>query len=124
MRSVDRSSGRAIHRAGPRTTNAPPDSSTSTRRAARWLRLTGGPDGARHAGLGIVDITQRVADIVGTPHALALSSGTAALHLALEGLGVGPGDDVITATLTFAATANAITYLGARPVFVEPVNDT
>lgn len=56
---------------------------------------------------------------VQVPHALALSSGTAALHLALEVLGVGPGDDVWVSTLTFAASANAIRYVGARPVFVD-----
>jgi pyridoxal phosphate-dependent aminotransferase EpsN len=56
---------------------------------------------------------------VGVPHACALSSGTAGLHLALVLLGVGQGDDVMTSTLTFAATANAITYAGARPVFVD-----
>ncbi|MCB9689605.1 MAG: aminotransferase class I/II-fold pyridoxal phosphate-dependent enzyme [Alphaproteobacteria bacterium] len=55
----------------------------------------------------------------GMPHAAALSSGTAGLHLALLLLGVGVGDLVITATLTFAATANAITYVGAVPVFVD-----
>lgn len=53
------------------------------------------------------------------PHALALSSGTAALHLALEVLGVGAGDEVYCSTLTFAATANAIRYLGAVPVFLD-----
>ena len=53
------------------------------------------------------------------PHAAALSSGTAALHLALLLLGVGPGDDVLVPTLTFVATANAVTYVGARPVFVD-----
>src|SRR5262245_22599148 len=53
------------------------------------------------------------------PHAVALSSGTAALHLALLALGVGRGDAVWTSTLTFAATANAIAYVGATPVFVD-----
>ncbi len=53
------------------------------------------------------------------PHALALSSGTAALHLALEVLGVEPGDEVWCSDLTFAATANAIRYVGAIPVFVD-----
>src|SRR5258705_2946286 len=53
------------------------------------------------------------------PHAVALSSGTAALHLALLVLGVGHGDEVWTSTLTFAATANAIAYTGATPVFID-----
>ena len=56
---------------------------------------------------------------VGVPHAAALSSGTAALHLALRLLGVGAGDEVLTSTLTFAATANAVTYVGARPTFLD-----
>jgi len=59
------------------------------------------------------------AAVVGAGHAAAMSSGTAALHLALLLVGVKPGDEVITSTLTFAATANAITYCGARPVFVD-----
>lgn len=61
---------------------------------------------------------------VGAGHAVALSSGTAALHLGLLGLGVGAGDVVLTATMTFAATANAITYTGARPYFVDAERDT
>lgn len=60
-----------------------------------------------------------VASCVGVPHAVALSSGTAALHLALLALGVGAGDTVWTSSLTFAATANAIAYAGATPVFVD-----
>ncbi len=56
---------------------------------------------------------------VGASHALALSSGTAALHLALIHQGVGPGDEVLVSTLTFSASANPIVYLGARPVFVD-----
>jgi pyridoxal phosphate-dependent aminotransferase EpsN len=53
------------------------------------------------------------------PHALALSSGTAALHLALEVMGIGPGDEVWVSTLTFVASANAVRYVGATPVFVD-----
>jgi pyridoxal phosphate-dependent aminotransferase EpsN len=53
------------------------------------------------------------------PHALALASGTAALHLALAVLGVGTGDEVWLSTLTFAATANAVRYVDATPVFVD-----
>jgi len=55
----------------------------------------------------------------GRKHAVALSSGTAALHLGLLALGVSPGDFVICSTLTFVATANAILYVGAIPVFVD-----
>ncbi len=67
-----------------------------------------------------VDAFEReLAEVVGMPHAVALSSGTAALHLALLMLGVGPGDTVLTSTLTFAATANAIAYTGAAPYFID-----
>ncbi|MGW5559188.1 DegT/DnrJ/EryC1/StrS family aminotransferase [Micromonospora sp. NPDC003944] len=60
-----------------------------------------------------------VAERVGTDGAVAVNSGTAALHLALLGVGVGPGDVVIVPTLTFIATANAVRYIGARPIFVD-----
>lgn len=60
----------------------------------------------------------------GVRHALALSSGTAALHLALIVLGVGPGDEVICSDLTFAASANAIAYCGASPVFIDSERST
>lgn len=55
----------------------------------------------------------------GTSHAVAVSSGTAALHLALLALGVGPGQVVVVPTLTFVATANAVVYTGAEPFFVD-----
>ena len=58
-------------------------------------------------------------DVVRVPHAAALSSGTAALHLAMELLGVGPGDHVMCASLTFSASANPIRYQRATPVFVD-----
>lgn len=60
-----------------------------------------------------------LAEATGRSLAVALSSGTAALHLGLLHLGVGPGDVVVTSSMTFAATANAITYTGATPVFVD-----
>ncbi|MFN8037023.1 MAG: DegT/DnrJ/EryC1/StrS family aminotransferase [Acidimicrobiia bacterium] len=60
-----------------------------------------------------------MAELVGAQHAVALSSCTAALHLALVVLGVGPGDDVVVPSLSFIATANAVRYVGARPVFAD-----
>jgi dTDP-4-amino-4,6-dideoxygalactose transaminase len=57
--------------------------------------------------------------ITGSSHAAAVSSGTAALHLALQLVGVGVGDEVFCSTLTFSASANPIAYLGAKPVFID-----
>src|SRR4051812_46969964 len=57
-------------------------------------------------------------------HVAALNSGTAALHLALILVGVQPGDEVICQSLTFAASANPIVYLGAKPVFIDSENET
>ncbi len=58
-------------------------------------------------------------EAIGVENAAALSSGTAALHLALRMTGVGPGDEVLVPTFTFVATANVVTYLGATPVFID-----
>lgn len=67
-----------------------------------------------------VDAFEReFAQQVGAREAAALSSGTAALHLALVLLGVGPGDEVLVSDLTFAASANAVRYTGATPVFID-----
>jgi dTDP-4-amino-4,6-dideoxygalactose transaminase len=71
------------------------------------------------AGPDLALFEDELAGLVGVPHAVALSSGTAAIHLALLALGVGPGDDVLVSDLTFAATANAVVYAGARPVFID-----
>ncbi len=59
------------------------------------------------------------AEFIGAKHALAVNSCTAALHLALEAIGIGPGDEVITTPMTFTATAAVIEHLGARPVFAD-----
>jgi dTDP-4-amino-4,6-dideoxygalactose transaminase len=61
----------------------------------------------------------RFADYVGAPHAIATSSGTAALHLGLIALGVGRDDEVVVPAMTFAATANVIVHVGATPVFAD-----
>ncbi len=67
---------------------------------------------------------KEMCDLLGGGHAVALSSGTAALHLALLLVGVKPGDKVLVSTLTFSATANAVTYCGAAPVFVDAHPDS
>jgi len=68
----------------------------------------------------MVDAFEReFAATVGAPYALALSSGTAALHLALILAGVGPGDEVLVSSLTFSASANPIVYMGAHPTFID-----
>lgn len=67
-----------------------------------------------------VDAFEReLAGAAGRPHAAALSSGTAALHLAARMLGIGDGDEVLVSSLTFSATVNALVYERARPVFVD-----
>jgi pyridoxal phosphate-dependent aminotransferase EpsN len=72
-----------------------------------------------------VDAFEReFAAAVGSPHAAAVSSGTAALHLALILAGVGPGDEVLASTLTFAATVNPIVYLGGRPILIDSEPDS
>jgi dTDP-4-amino-4,6-dideoxygalactose transaminase len=65
------------------------------------------------------ELERRLAELTGSRHALAVASGTAAMHLSLVGLGIGPGDEVITTPITWPATANVIVHTGATPVFVD-----
>lgn len=77
----------------------------------RSRRLSIGPMQERFESL--------VAQRCGTTHAIACSSGTAGLHMVMVALGIGPGDEVITTPFSFIASANAILYVGAKPVFVD-----
>jgi perosamine synthetase len=74
-------------------------------------------------GPKLAEFERLFAERLGAPHACAVSSGTAGLHLALRAVGVGPGDEVVTSPFSFVASANAIVYCGATPVFadIDPV---
>ena len=76
---------------------------------SRWVSM--GPRAA--------ELERRFAQRLGVRFAVAVSSCTAALHLAMRGLGIGPGDEVIVPSLTFVATVNCVRYVGARPVFAD-----
>lgn len=67
---------------------------------------------------------ERFAEFIGAPAAVALNSGTAAMHVALAALGVGPGDEVITTCMTFCSSVHVIEHMGARPVLVDIESDT
>src|SRR6058998_2658751 len=70
-------------------------------------------------GREVAAFEREFADYVGATHACAVSSCTTALHLALLAVGVRPGDEVVTVSHSFLATANAVRYCGATPVFVD-----
>ena len=78
--------------------------------------LTTGPKAA--------ELEERLRRYLEAKHVLAVSSGTAALHLSLVALGVGPGDEVITSPITWPATANVIVHCGATPVFADVRDST
>lgn len=85
-------------------------------RALRSDWLTTGPE--------VSAFERAFAERVGVGHAVAVSSGTAALHAAMFALGIGPGDEVIVPPMTFAASANCVVYQGATPVFCDVEPDT
>ena len=98
---------------GKRSTTTTWPRSTETLRSD-WL--TTGPK--------VAEFEKALAAVAGTSDAVAVSTGTAALHAAMYALGVGPGDEVIVTTMTFAASANCAAFLGATPVFVDVDPDT
>jgi dTDP-4-amino-4,6-dideoxygalactose transaminase len=75
-------------------------------------------------GEQVADFENEVANYLGVGHAIAVSNGTASLHLALVALGVGPGDEVIVPAFSYVATANVVELVGARCVFVDVQRDT
>ena len=75
-------------------------------------------------GARVAEFEERIAEFTGSKRAVATVNGTAALHIALLVAGVRPGDEVLSQALTFVATCNAISYIGARPVFIDVDEDT
>src|SRR5947208_9960258 len=92
----------------PHITQAEVDEVVDTLRSG-WL--TTGPKTKR--------FEREFADYIGTPYALAVNSATAAMHLALDAIGLQAGDEVIVPVYTFTSTAEVVVYFGARPVFVD-----
>jgi perosamine synthetase len=76
------------------------------------------------SGKYIAEFETKFAEYCGVSHGISCSSGTAALHLAIEALGIGKGDEVIVPTFTMAASSNAVIYAGAKPVFVDSELET
>src|SRR5215472_12318664 len=92
------------------------EEASAARRAILSGWVTQGPE--------VAAFEREFAEYVGAPHAVAVSSCTTALHLALLAVGVQPGDEVITVSHSFIATANSIRYCGATPVFIDIETDT
>lgn len=95
-------------------------SAPDVREAEKHLLMAAVESGwAAPAGPDLAAFEAEVATVSGVRHAVGLASGTAALHLALHALQVGDGDEVAVSSFTFAATANAVAYVGATPLFVD-----
>ncbi|HAM34775.1 MAG TPA: hypothetical protein DEB40_00080 [Elusimicrobia bacterium] len=82
--------------------------------ASAWLGL----------GATVFEFEEKLKEYLGAKHVIAVNTGTSALHIALSGFGVGPGDEVILPSITFAACVQSVLALGAKPVFAESHEDT
>ncbi len=89
-----------------------------------WVEKAYREDWVVPLGPNVDEFEHRLEKYLGAPYVVALSAGTAAIHLGLVSLGVGPGDEVICQSFTFAASANPVKYQGANPVFVDSEPDT
>ncbi|MDE6010459.1 MAG: DegT/DnrJ/EryC1/StrS family aminotransferase, partial [Muribaculaceae bacterium] len=89
-----------------------------------WVNKAFDGDWVVPLGPNVDEFERRLEKYLGVDHVVALSAGTAAIHLGLVGLGVGKGDEVICQSLTFSASANPVCYQGASPVFVDSESDT
>jgi perosamine synthetase len=98
---------------------AQPDIGAEERDAVLNVMSTGG----LAQGPKVAELEAEFAEFIGTKNAVAVNSGTAALHAALLAYGVGPGDEVITSSFSFIASGNSVLYTGARPVFVDVAGD-
>lgn len=116
LNDVLRNEALGIAALAPRVHLSPPDTGLLEEQAVVRAMRSGW---VAPAGPELAAFETEMAARVDVGHAVALSSGTAALHLGLIALNVEPGDVVVTSTLTFAATANAITYTGAEPYFID-----
>jgi len=125
-RSVSLAAGRAARLAGRPPVRAEflPIAAPDLGSRERELVLQALESGWITTGPRAFELAERVARLAGARHAVALSSATGALHLALEALGVGAGDEVITTPYTFAATVNVIEHVRAKPVLVDVEADT
>ncbi|MEM0488760.1 MAG: DegT/DnrJ/EryC1/StrS family aminotransferase [Candidatus Bathyarchaeia archaeon] len=109
--------GRSIHEKIPMS--APDISENDVQAVAEVVQ-----SGRLALGPKTEEFERLISDYVGVKYAVAVSSGTAALHLIVRALGIGPGDEVLVPSFTFVASANAILYEGARPIFVDIEPDT